>query len=267
MPQFSFSSLDHMLSSTKELMLLEAARPFYSTPTRQYHNWKHAKHVIQAVHAIVSRDESCCLVRPCELLIAAAWHDAVYVPGFSKNEEASAAAFRVAARDIYVPQDLDRYKLSDPTFSERTIVRLIESTHINFHMCTDAEAISTLSPDTFPLLDADLSSLAVPYEQFVSNQQSIMREQTGILYPRYKMYESARWLSGLLDRRENIFHTTIGRHLYERRARQNISKFIKENPVPKDEPAPKDPAASPPVLTTNGILVPVTHNVTRHILV
>ena len=63
--------------------IFDRARAAHETPCRHYHTWDHALACVEEMRSI-----------PCEVprtvLLALAFHDAVYVPGRSDNESQSA---------------------------------------------------------------------------------------------------------------------------------------------------------------------------------
>jgi len=151
-----------------------------------------------------------------EVLIASIWHDAVFIPGSSCNEQASADAL------MYEWTRSDK-SLSD---NDSVIVRacyMIRNTRVSDHLF-----------ETFPdeylniLLDADLSSLASNYDAFIINNKNLSQEnnQSGI-------DNHIEWLSNFIKIRygqhRNIYRTSRAVDLWENKARANIHRYIEEN--------------------------------------
>ena len=156
-----------------------------------------------------------------ELRLAAIWHDAVYIPRFAYNEEASAKAFEHVLVQTYIPGHQLPFRIP-------VVKRLIEQTTLRHHLCSELALDFNVPRDVRPLLDADLASLAEDYEGFVLNQKRIVLEQTGKWCGLHKLGESAKWLKALISCRKHLFHTHVARDLFETRACDNIAKFIEE---------------------------------------
>ena len=77
--------------------MLEAVQAAHATPARAYHHWGHALTVAEQVAEVRQRLG---WTQPREALLAALYHDAVYVPGRRDNEARSAdlALAHIAAR-------------------------------------------------------------------------------------------------------------------------------------------------------------------------
>lgn len=193
--------------------LLSSARPWYdfNWMVRHYHNWGHANLVGAAVYEMTDHAPSDSLV------LAAFWHDAVYVPGAGEdaNERCSAAALMMVAADYAISKE-----------DKETLVRaksLILGTSIEWHLIDQR-----LTGDHAILLDADLSSLAQPYDKFVTTQISIIEEAGGTFGQHHA--QSAAFLKQFLARpnRKFIYHTAYGREHWEVTARANIERYAAE---------------------------------------
>ena len=177
---------------------------------RHYHNWGHALNVVKGVQVI---DEN---ASP-ELILAAYWHDAVYVPGAGSdaNERCSAAA---------LGQEGMRYDDPETARTIEKAKRLIIQTSVENHLTG-----GRISGDLGTLLDADLSTLCYPYEDFIEIQKNIIEENGGT-YPR-DGHLSAAFLKNFLGCREFIYHTDFARERWENQARANIERYLKEQPL------------------------------------
>ncbi len=189
--------------------LWDAAACWYKTPKRHYHTSTHANAVAQRV-LNMGHNES-------EILLAARWHDAVYVPGAPEgvNEQASASALLHIAK----VQKLSTLQLA----IVQQACELILQTRMNMHMTS----LQVTEPLTATLLDADLASLADDYSGFAAHQRHIIWEQTGVKPTAESMAAAAAWLTSFLSCREFIFHTAMGRSL-EAPSRDNIARFDRQ---------------------------------------
>lgn len=187
--------------------LIDIAQTYYkfNEQDRPYHNHQHALAVARDVVLTADKEDDA-------LILAAHWHDAVYIPGArgDANEQCSAAALLKAAS-----------KLDDAATVEKA-AQLIRYTSVQYHLHTNV-----LAGDIACLLDADLSSLAAPYGTFIHNQKNIINEQGGTAYEHDKAQSSA-FLSQFLRVREFIYHTEYGRLNWEKTARDNITRYIEE---------------------------------------
>ena len=135
------------------------------------------------------------------LYVAGIWHDAVYIPGRSDNEEMSAQALLALHPQMTYEADL------------------IRKTTINDHL---SDAVTHESdPILSILLDADLISLSDPWETFVQHQRDIL-EENGVSVN--FLNRSAEFLTKFLCK-EHIYRVPDIRLVYEKTARENISRI------------------------------------------
>lgn len=187
--------------------LADEAKRYYKSnvgSTRYYHTWDHAVAVVRAIKVI---DDSPSLA----LVLAALWHDAVYIPGASDgvNESASAAALLAVVRPRTLPTRLDSAMLEAAT--------LIEGTALSKHLSR-----ITIRGPLAVLLDADLNSLALPFHRFLRAQRTILREMS---VPDDRIEFSSTFLSKLLGTRKELYHTPMARKLWGNAARTNITRL------------------------------------------
>ncbi len=195
--------------NTKELSLAAWSWYDFNWLHRHYHNWGHATTVAENVQKILNNRA------PDVLVLAAWWHDAVYVPGAGSdaNERCSAAALGMTA-------DHGNYEGDISAIDEAK--KLIIGTAVENHLSP-----VFIGGDQGILLDADLGSLADPYDLFLEHQTSIILEQGG--NPETDGQLSADFLSKFLTRRDFIYHTGYGRETWEDAARANINRYILDN--------------------------------------
>lgn len=175
---------------------------------RPYHNWEHANAVVTALPHWA----------PDSVVLAAYWHDAVYVPGakFNANEFASSAALAASSREYRDTKTRDIIEEA---------MGLIECTTIKWHLMTSNLELDIVEAEhRAMLLDADLSSLAAPYEQFLRNQKNIL-EENGLEWTIENAQKSSNFLLQFTTCRENIYHTEFARSKWERTARANITRY------------------------------------------
>lgn len=173
-----------------------------------YHNWDHAVMVDSALLQMLGS-----AVSP-SLRIAAFWHDAVYFPGAPNgfNEKASSLALNTAWRQLKIE--------ADPVILQQAM-SLIEMTSVEDHLRTEH-----IPPGEWAyLMDADLSSLALPQWRFLVNQQNILRENFLDHTTKENLQKSVSFLNTLAAKRMFIYHTTQGRERWEGDARRNIREF------------------------------------------
>jgi predicted metal-dependent HD superfamily phosphohydrolase len=176
---------------------LEAA---YAEPTRAYHTAEHIRDCLAQFD--LGRDSA---RRPDEVEAAIWFHDAVYVPGASDNEDRSARLVRTTLADAGVPLEVSR-----------RIAQLVLATQ---HLAIPDE------PDAALLCDIDLSILGRTPEAFDEFERRIRQEYAWVPEAVYRGAR-AEILAGFL-RRRSIFQTDDFRDRYEVQARANLERITK----------------------------------------
>jgi predicted metal-dependent HD superfamily phosphohydrolase len=171
----------------------------YAEPARAYHTAEHIRDCLAQLDR--SRDIS---KRPDEVEAATWFHDAVYVPGGSDNEDRSARLAQTALLACAVPLEISR-----------RIAELVLATR---HITVPRD------PDAKLLCDIDLSILGREPEIFDEFERRIRREYHWVPDPAYRVARS-EVLSGFLRRRP-IYQTEYFRSLYETPARANLERII-----------------------------------------
>jgi predicted metal-dependent HD superfamily phosphohydrolase len=170
-------------------------------PHRRYHGVRHVTWVVRHVHELVAHE-------PVDdvdaVVVAAFFHDAVYDPTMTDNEEQSAA---LASRVLG--------ELGWPSARIATVGRLVAATQ-RHEATTDA--------DTNVLIDADLAVLGTdpaPYQDYVTGVRA-----------EYGHVDDVGWRAGrsavlraLLDR-QPLYTTPTGRQRWEARARANLTSEL-----------------------------------------
>ncbi|HEU5304530.1 MAG TPA: hypothetical protein VFU40_07795 [Gemmatimonadales bacterium] len=171
----------------------------YAEPGRAYHTAEHIRdclaHLDAARHLAEHADE----------VEAALWfHDAVYVPGGSDNEDRSAGLAEAALLACGVlPEAASR------------IAQLILATR---HLTVSSD------PDTKLVCDIDLAILGQEPHQFDEFERRIRQEYDWVPEPVYRASRS-EILAGFLRRRP-IYQTEFFRERYESPARANLERAV-----------------------------------------
>lgn len=170
----------------------------WNEPHRRHHDQRHLDEVLEALEIL--RDEGLAFAqRP--VVLAAWFHDAVYKPLSSTNEQDSADLAR-------------RLLVDDPDRDE--IARLVELTTAHDPAADDANGIA--------LSDADfavLGSAPERYDEYAANVREEFRRVPGRVFRRKR----AELLTEFLER-EHIFMSPQARERWEAPARENIAREI-----------------------------------------
>jgi predicted metal-dependent HD superfamily phosphohydrolase len=172
----------------------------YAQAHREYHNLVHIEHVLAEITRLEPAESA---LLP--LCLAAWFHDAIYAPGRDDNEERSA----FLARDT-----LELVGASPEVGHE--VARLVRLT-----------ASHTPAPDDAAgavLCDADLSILGMDPASYEGYAAAI-RQEYSLVPDQQFLVGRAQVLQGLLDR-PTIFHTSLGRELWEDAARTNLGREV-----------------------------------------
>ncbi|MFE7778665.1 hypothetical protein ACFU5O_33235 [Streptomyces sp. NPDC057445] len=169
----------------------------WSEPQRRYHTVDHLAAVLGHIDTLEPYADNADLVR-----LAAWFHDAVYLPERSENEERSA---RLAERALpeagLTPKDTDEVA---------RLVRLTET-----HAAQDGDGNGTV------LCDADLAILASPPDTYASYTAAVREEYGFVPDDAFRAGRAAvlRQLLGL----PRLFRTPYGEQRWEAPARRNLS--------------------------------------------
>lgn len=175
---------------------LEAA---YADPVRAYHTADHIRDCLAQFD--LSRETA---QHPDEVEAAIWFHDAVYLPGASDNEDRSARLAQTSLTEAGAPLEV-----------ARRIAGLVVATQ---HLAIPSE------PDAALLCDIDLSILGRTPEVFDEFERRIRREYSWVPEPVYRGAR-AEILEGFL-RRGVIYQTDFFRQRYEIPARANLTRAI-----------------------------------------
>lgn len=172
----------------------------YGEPGRAYHTAGHISDCLVQLDSVRQAAH-----RPDEVEAALWFHDAVYLPGGSDNEDRSAALAEASLLACEVPAQV-----------ARRIAQLVLATR---HLTLSDDA------DTQLLCDIDLSILGREPAVFDEFERGIRQEYVWVPEPIYRT-SRAEILSGFL-RRRSIYQTDIFRTRYEAPARANLERLIR----------------------------------------
>jgi predicted metal-dependent HD superfamily phosphohydrolase len=172
----------------------------WSEPQRRYHTLDHLTAVLDHVDVLEETADDPDLVR-----LAAWFHDAVYLPDRSENEERSA---RLAERALP-----EAGLSADATAEVARLVRL-----------TVTHAPSADDPNGQVLCDADLAILASPADAYAAYTAAV-RQEYAFVPPDAFREGRAAILRQLLDL-PRLFHTPYGTREWEGPARDNLTNEL-----------------------------------------
>ena len=173
----------------------------YAEPARAYHTAEHIRDCLAQFDLSQHTAQ-----RPDEVEAAIWFHDAVYLPRGSDNEESSARLAQTTLAEAGAPLE-----------AAHRIAGLVLATE---HLAIPDE------PDAALLCDIDLSIFGRTPEVFNEFEQRIRQEYAWVPEP---VYRSARAeiLTGFLNR-SSVFQTDFFRQRYESQARANLARVVEE---------------------------------------
>jgi len=172
----------------------------YGEPHRHYHDLRHISRCLEELAEARSHAD-----HPFEEELAIWFHDAVYDPRRSDNEEASAG---------YAMETLG--KLTEKEILERIRSLILATRHTDPPRSDDERLIA----------DIDLAILGSSAEEYREYEDGIRREYSWVPEDRFKAGRTevlARFLE-----RDHVYHTGHFREKYEANARANLSHSISE---------------------------------------
>jgi predicted metal-dependent HD superfamily phosphohydrolase len=173
----------------------------YDGPGRYYHNLHHLRAVLQKLHLF-----SAALPSPA-LELAAWFHDAVYDPRTTDNEERSAALARQELLRLGLPADL----------TER-VAELV--------LCTRDHRAPAKDTEAPVLLDADLAILGAAPAAYTTYARAIRQEYAWVPDAEYRAGR-CRVLTAFLER-PRLFMTEQAWRALEEQARHNLTGELAE---------------------------------------
>jgi predicted metal-dependent HD superfamily phosphohydrolase len=173
----------------------------YAEPGRAYHTAEHIRDCLAELDLTRSLAQ-----HPDEVEAALWFHDAVYLPEASDNEDQSAKLARSALSRGAVPREV----------ADRVAALVLATRHASL----------SSAPDEQLICDIDLSIFGREPRIFDAFEQRIRREYAWVPEPMYRRERSAV-LSGFLQRR-SIYQTDQYRRRYEASARANLKRIVAE---------------------------------------
>jgi predicted metal-dependent HD superfamily phosphohydrolase len=173
----------------------------YSEPGRAYHTAEHIRDCLAQLDSAPDVAQ-----RPDEVEAALWFHDVVYLPAGSDNEDRSASLAEAALMACEVRLDI----------VERITLLVLATRHLTV----------SDDPDTQLLCDIDLSILGREPAVFDEFERRIRQEYDWVPEPVYRTSRS-EILSGFLQRR-SIYQTQIFRNRYEAQARANLTRLAEK---------------------------------------
>jgi predicted metal-dependent HD superfamily phosphohydrolase len=174
----------------------------WAEPHRRYHTTTHLRAVLAAIEPLAGLAEDIVAVR-----LAAWFHDAVYDgrPGWDEERSAQLAEARLPACGV------------EPGRA-REVARLVRVTGSHAYDVGDADAAV--------LCDADLAVLGGSPEEYAAYARAVRAEYRHVPDDLFAAGRSAV-LRGLLAN-DNLYGTAAARDLWDRRARQNMTRELAE---------------------------------------
>jgi len=133
------------------------------------------------------------------------FHDAVYEPAASDNEQRSAELFAARAGGCF-----------DEGFTRQVCELILATVH----------ATPPRAPDAKLIADIDLSSFGLHWEAFLRDSRAVREEFAHLSDTRFYPAH-ARFLRSLLAR-AHLYHTDYFRRQCEANARANIERYLRE---------------------------------------
>lgn len=171
----------------------------YNEPQRRYHTLDHIDHCLSMFDLCKSLADN-----PDALEIAVWFHDAIFVPGKPDNEALSAELYLDLSAGVH-----------NDDFRE-LVDRLI--------MATLHDGRSLDDRDAGYMVDIDLSSFGLSWEDFLRDSQHLREESAQISDAEYARKQKA--FRSCLLARPRFFQTDFFRQHYEQQARDNLARYF-----------------------------------------
>ena len=173
----------------------------YSEPQRHYHNLAHIDHCLSIF------DQCKALAANPDALEIAVWfHDVMFEPGKRDNEARSAELYAELSTGVH-----------DNKF-RRLVGRLI--------MATLHDGSSLDDSDAGYMVDIDLSSFGLPWEEFQRDSQHLRQENAQLSDAEY--YRKTREFQVCLLARPRFYVTDFFCQRYEQQARDNLTRYFEQ---------------------------------------
>ncbi len=170
----------------------------YNEPQRRYHTFAHIKHCLSMFDQCKSLTSN-----PDALEIAIWFHDAIFVPGNSDNEALSSDFYRELSAGAHTEE-----------FRELAGTLIMATLH---------EGRSMENSDARYMVDIDLSSFGLPWENFLADSRLLREEHAEFSDADYYRKQAA-FRTCLLGQ-PHFYQTDFFRRHYEQQARENLEKY------------------------------------------
>lgn len=184
--------------------LLDELRRRHEEPGRHYHGWRHIEALLRLLDEVRAQ-----LAHPDAVRWAVLFHDAVYDPTRSDNEERSAELLEKKAARLLDPATLAR---------AAALVRATARHTTSDGLDADDAA------DMRVFLDMDLSILGAPAAAFDAYEEGVRREYAHVPEPAFRAGRR-RILEEFLAR-PTLFLSDWGRGRFEAAARANLTRSV-----------------------------------------
>ena len=171
----------------------------YSEPQRYYHTLHHIEHCLSLFDKVSSN-----LQCPEALELAIWFHDFVYQPGATDNEQSSADQFMLVTKNVF-----------DDKHRNLVYQHIMATVHVESDM--DHE-------DTNYMVDIDLSSFGLPWAEFKRDSDNLRLEMPHLSDDDYYRKQLA-FQQALIDRPQ-FFRSDFFYQHYEDQARLNLTNYF-----------------------------------------
>ncbi len=173
----------------------------YSEPQRVYHDLSHIDHCLSMF------DLARQFMQNPDLVELAVWmHDVVYQPGASDNEARSVDWYRAIAANTQRQDSCEQ------------VCQMI--------MATQHDNIPPPESDAAYMVDIDLSSFALPWDEFLQDGANLRLENPQRSDSDY--YSSQIAFQKSLLARERFYYTDFFHQQFETRARDNLARYFEQ---------------------------------------
>lgn len=187
--------------------MLEQLRVQHAQPLRAYHHFGHAQAVLQHCAEVAAGPG---WQQPAEAQLAALYHDAVYVPGRSDNEAASARLAEQAIAQWLPAAGVDAAAVA--------ALILLTARHGSL-------LPAQVSRDQALFLDCDMAILAAPWEVFCTYDAGIASEYHKVVPGWLFAWRRHAFLKALLQR-PRIYLSDWGHARWDGAARANLARRL-----------------------------------------
>jgi len=171
----------------------------YNESQRRYHTLGHIDHCLSMFDQCKSL-----AINPDALEIAVWFHDAIFEPGKSDNEALSAELYDEFSAGVHA----DEFRA--------LVGRMI--------MATLHNGLSLDDSDAGYMVDIDLSSFGLPWEDFLRDSRHLREESAELSDADYFQKQGA--FRSCLLARPHFYQTDFFRRHYEQQARDNLAKYV-----------------------------------------